>query len=756
MNRRRKLWLRLLTLSMLLAVTLIMSIPGYSSSSAQQTAAFLQAPYYGTTSVTSIFDHDGNWGRILALTGAAAEDDNCPCPDAPPGGCVDPGFTWGYYSCDIHNYLYYDNHSGIDYRLRYAYVRAASPGDVVLAGWDNPAVHDGALAAGLGLHVHLHHDNGYDTLYGHMSVLRVHTGDQGICEAGEFSCILGISGNTGWSSGPHLHFEVRNAAGTAVDPYGPDRNPDHKFWIERPSIDPHVIYTSGDRPLTTPPIDENEPGAFTVDDGGAGFAENPAGCWTADTTTGWASDHRWRNVPFPNPGNCTATWNFPGTSGYYNVFVYIPSAHATTDAAQYTIRHTESPDRPWSKQSAWAVADQFDYPNLHHPSSWVYVGTYYFNNQYGTDYVRLESAPLDPTTDTMMAADAVRFSPVVYRIYLPLAFRCWPAILPAAPVLNAISNPTHGPNYTVSWQPAAGAETYTLQEATNPNFTDAVTRYSGAGTSWSATNKPVGTYYYRVRATNCAGNSGWSNVRFTTVSPPGWLTIASQNFEGTFPGAWVVWDDNGTSYGEYTWGKRTCRPYAGSYSGWGVGGGAQGAALSCGSNYPHNADGWMVYGPFDLRDVIAAELRFKLWLYTESDNDYVFRGASVDGVNFYGYATSGNTQGWVDKSLDLANVPTLGNLLGRSQVWVALVFSSNGSTAYAEGGYADDIVLRQCYRECPSGSSASGSGQTREVPVLVTRQRGEALGTPGVGPQPFVSPLSAPETFRSPLPVSAP
>lgn len=405
-----------------------------------------------------------------------------------------------------------------------------------------------------------------------------------------------------------------------------------------------------------------------------------------------------------------------------------------------------------------AYVDQAAYPNIYHPSSWVYIGTYYFNNQYGTDYVRLESSPLNPVADTMMAADAVRFAPVRYRTYLPLVMKCYPAIAPATPVLNAISNPTRSPNYTVSWQPASGAETYTLQEATNPYFTGAVTVYTGSGTSWAATNKPVGTYYYRVRATNCAGNSNWSSTRSTTVSPPGWITIASQNFEGTFPGDWQVWDDNGSNYGEYYWGKRSCRPYAGSYSGWGVGGGAQGSALSCGSNYPHNANSWMMYGPFSLEDAARAELQFKLWLYTELENDYVFYGASVDGKHFSGYAISGNTQGWTDESLDLANVPMLGNLLGRSQVWVTLVFSSNVSIAYPEGGYVDNVVLRLCYRECPSGSSASASGRglIREVPIAVTRQSGRTLATPVVGPQPFASPLSAPEPFRSPLPVPQP
>ncbi len=717
-----------------------------------QFARFLQPPYYGTVRLNSVYDHE------YPLYGAEVNVD--------PVNAFIITSTVRHYDGTRYWNLAYSGHNGIDYDLDYELVRASAPGNVAYAGWRDPANHQ----AGEGLYVRIRHSNHYHTIYGHMSVLRVRTNEEGICGGGEFSCILGISGNTGHSTGPHLHFELEPPGSTAsVNPYGwiggagndPWQNwsglASHDVWLRYPSITNGNVYPSG-APLTAPPINEHEPGAFTVDDGDTGFVENPASCWTVDNTSGWAGDHRWRNAPAQNPGNCTATWNFPGTSGRYNVFVYVPNNHAATDAAQYTIRHTESLDRPWSKQSAWAAVDQSDYPNLYHSSSWVYVGTYYFSNQYGTDYVRLESTPLNPVADTMMAADAVRFAPVRHRIYLPLVMKCYPAILPATPVLNAISNPTRSPNYAVSWQPASGAATYTLQEATNPNFTGAVTVYTGAGDSWAATNKPVGTYYYRVRATNCAGNSNWSSVRSTTVSPPGWVTITSQNFEGAFPGNWIVWDDNGSNYGEYYWGKRTCRPYAGSYSGWGVGGGAQGVALSCGSNYPHNANGWMVYGPFDLQDALAGELRFKLWLYTELQNDTVFYGASTNGTNFYGYATSGNTQGWVDKNLDLASVPTVGNLLGRSQVWVVLAFSSNGSTAYAEGGYVDDVVLRQCYRECPSGSSAStsGSGQNFEVSVMVTRQRGEDLGAPIVGPQPFVSPLSTPDPFRSPLPVPQP
>ena len=697
-----------------------------------QVARFLQPPYYGTVRVNSVYDHE------YPLYGAEANVD--------PVNAFIITSTVMHYNGTRYRNLSYSGHNGIDYDLEYELVRAAAPGDVVYAGWDNPAVHGGSPVAGLGLHVYLRHDNGYDTLYGHMSVLRVRTNDEGVCEDDEFSCILGISGNTGHSTGPHLHFELEPPGSDwSVNPYGwiggagndpwENETRDHPetygfphvsydLWLRYPSITNGDVYPSG-APLHAPPIAENEPGYVTVDDGDADYSETPD-CWTEDDTAGWAGDHRHRDVP---GSDCTATWNFPASqpAGRYNVFVYIPNDNATTDAAQYTLRYTESPSRLWSKQNALARVNQLVYPNAYHPSSWVYAGTYYFNDQYGTDYVRLESYPLDPVGTVSIAADAVRFAPVVYRTYLPLVLKRWPP-LPYTPVLNAIANPDSDGDYRVSWQRADLADTYLLQEATNLSFMGAVPRYSGSGTMWTATDKAIDTYYYRVKARNSWGDSGWSNVRQTTVLPPaGWQTITSQNFEGAFPGAWSVFDNNGATGGEYYWNNRACRPYAGNYSGWGVGGGADGAALTCGSDYPHDADSWLYYGPFDLEDAIAGELVFKLWSYTESYNDCVSYVASVDGIHFEGYGISGNTQGWDDAVLDLTSVPTLGNLLGQSQVWVALVFSSNDSVNYAEGGYVDDVVLRECLREpCPSGSDGepvSGDDQVRKIPATITRNR---------------------------------
>ena len=89
----------------------------------------------------------------------------------------------------------------------------------------------------------------------------------------------------------------------------------------------------------------------------------------------------------------------------------------------------------------------------------------------------------------------------------------------------------------------------------------------------------------------------------------GWTTIVSEDFEGAFPGEWTVFDNEPGS-GEYHWAKRDCKAYSGVYAGWAVGGGGDGAGLSCGADYPDDADAVMIYGPFSLADATAADLTF--------------------------------------------------------------------------------------------------------------------------------------------------
>ncbi|MGQ9753671.1 MAG: peptidoglycan DD-metalloendopeptidase family protein [Thermaceae bacterium] len=87
-------------------------------------------------------------------------------------------------------------HTGIDLAAPLGTpVYAAKSGQVEVAGWSS---------LGYGLHVLLDHGGGVETLYAHLSRIAVQPGAW--VEAGQ---VIGYVGSTGWSTGPHLHFEVR-------------------------------------------------------------------------------------------------------------------------------------------------------------------------------------------------------------------------------------------------------------------------------------------------------------------------------------------------------------------------------------------------------------------------------------------------------------------------------------------------------------------------------------------------------------------
>lgn len=94
-------------------------------------------------------------------------------------------------------------HHGIDIAAPYGTeVQAARGGTVVATGND----------ALLGNYVVLQHEGNFTTIYGHLEESFVRTGQK--INAG---AIIGSVGSTGLSTGPHLHFEIRNA-GESWDP----------------------------------------------------------------------------------------------------------------------------------------------------------------------------------------------------------------------------------------------------------------------------------------------------------------------------------------------------------------------------------------------------------------------------------------------------------------------------------------------------------------------------------------------------------
>jgi thermitase len=93
-------------------------------------------------------------------------------------------------------------------------------------------------------------------------------------------------------------------------------------------------------------------------------------------------------------------------------------------------------------------------------------------------------------------------------------------VKPNAPTLNAISNGSHQDAYLLSWSASATANSYTLQQANNASFTGAQVHYVGSALQYQVTGQASGTWYYRVLASNQAGDSVWSNTQSTTVNDP--------------------------------------------------------------------------------------------------------------------------------------------------------------------------------------------------------------------------------------------
>ncbi len=96
-----------------------------------------------------------------------------------------------------------ETHPGVDIAAQPGTpVRAAGGGTVAAVGTDPD----------YGLFVLLRHPDGYESMYGHASRLLVSEGE--VVAAGE---VIALSGNSGRSTAPHLHFEIRRE-GKTLDP----------------------------------------------------------------------------------------------------------------------------------------------------------------------------------------------------------------------------------------------------------------------------------------------------------------------------------------------------------------------------------------------------------------------------------------------------------------------------------------------------------------------------------------------------------
>ena len=109
----------------------------------------------------------------------------------PVAGSIRSGFGWRIHPIfGVRRF-----HSGVDLAAPHGtLIKAGDGGQVIQAGY----------SGGYGYSITLYHGGGFATRYAHLSSIR--------CAVGQFverGQVIGLVGSTGWSTGPHLHFEVR-------------------------------------------------------------------------------------------------------------------------------------------------------------------------------------------------------------------------------------------------------------------------------------------------------------------------------------------------------------------------------------------------------------------------------------------------------------------------------------------------------------------------------------------------------------------
>jgi murein DD-endopeptidase MepM/ murein hydrolase activator NlpD len=160
--------------------------------------ALLSRPFAGSLRLTNYFDHDlpiqFQGGNEFQLT---------TCGERVTGGI--------------------DGHSGYDWLLPAGTpLLATADGTVIFAGTDGPfwcPILGRTVSDQLVVSIRSEGSDRYDSQYLHLSRVDVAEGDP--VARGQ---VLGLSGNTGCSTEPHLHFQVRAVdgpnPGALIDPYG--------------------------------------------------------------------------------------------------------------------------------------------------------------------------------------------------------------------------------------------------------------------------------------------------------------------------------------------------------------------------------------------------------------------------------------------------------------------------------------------------------------------------------------------------------
>jgi PKD repeat protein len=176
------------------------------------------------------------------------------------------------------------------------------------------------------------------------------------------------------------------------------------------------------------------------------------------------------------------------------------------------------------------------------------------------------------------------------------------------------------------------------------------------------------------------------------IALAGNLSIAYEGFEGLFPGpGWSLFDTSSDGF-ERLWGDVNVLPFAGGWSGWPGGRGAD-ALDPFTFRYANDMDSWLIYGPFDLSDAATAETTFQLWRAIEPNFDYLAFLISTDGSLFFEQTRWDGYADWIPVQ------QRLDDYLGQPAVWVAWYFHTDFSVTDV-GPFVDEITITKFVDGC--------------------------------------------------------
>ena len=168
------------------------------------------------------------------------------------------------------------------------------------------------------------------------------------------------------------------------------------------------------------------------------------------------------------------------------------------------------------------------------------------------------------------------------------------------------------------------------------------------------------------------------------LTPLDWNLLVYEDFEGAFPGAWILEDFSDDGY-DRTWGDTSYLSQWGYWSAWPAAGGVN-AVDPYYYYYPYNLNSWMEYGPLDFSNMTDIFVSFGLWYQTEPLYDRMYFCASIDFVHYNCDYWSGDSRGWTDQAYWLTSYA------GYQQVWLAWVFQSDDSIV-DDGPFVDEVVV---------------------------------------------------------------